>query len=238
MKSERETLERLSAVSGVKMSAQKQQEIWDTIEKKMAYLKPVSNRKRRLNVLGTSLAAVIAVAIIAGGFYTFSNHVATGTNNLGSTTASNLENPNNNGTQQNSSITNQQSQRNPLFDTTLKLPNGQTITPSRSVRWKDLNVILQIQDTPVNSPRYLGIVGNQSTVLSHTSVSTSAGTATLVLNERTPPAAAQSTTPTYEYWVIVYRSQYAYAIEAVVIGNQNHAKSEIMDLLNNWKVSD
>jgi alpha-tubulin suppressor-like RCC1 family protein len=129
-------------------------------------------------------------------------------------------------------------QTNPLFDTSLLLPNGQVVIPDQlvgktvinhSVRWKDLLISLQI-----SSPG--GILGNHSTVLSHTKVSTSAGIGTLILNERTPPAAAESTTPTYEYWVILNRSQYAYAIEATVIGNLDKAKNEVVELLNSWKV--
>ena len=136
-------------------------------------------------------------------------------------------------------ITKQSVQTNPLFDTSLVLPNGQVVTPDQlegqtvinhSVRWKDLLISLQI-----SSPGGW-VIGNHSTVLSHSSVSTSAGTATLVLNERTPPAAAESTTPTYEYWVISNRSQYTYAIEATVIGNLDKAKNEVMELLNSWKV--
>ena len=127
-------------------------------------------------------------------------------------------------------------QVNPLFDTTLTLPNGQIVTTSHAVDWKDLKVTLQIQGVPPKPDRYASIVGNHSSVLSHTTVSTSAGPATFVLNSRTPPAAAQSSTPTYEYWVIAYRSQYSYAIEAIVTGNVSRAKSEVMQLLQKWKV--
>ncbi len=145
-----------------------------------------------------------------------------------------------NGSVENASVNNNQSSKaNPLFNTNITLPNGQTVTSNISagaVRWKDIEVRLEIQSIPSHSPKYPEIVGNHSTILSHTNVSTSAGTATLVLNERTPPAAAKSTTPTYEYWVIVYKNQYAYCIVATVIGNRNNAKNEVMELLNNWKV--
>ncbi len=87
MKSEREILEKLAAVCEVKMSSQKQQEIWDNIEKEMDRMKPI-RPKRRSNIWGTSAAAVAAVAIFAGGFYAFSNHGGTGL-----TTASNDATP-------------------------------------------------------------------------------------------------------------------------------------------------
>jgi hypothetical protein len=139
-----------------------------------------------------------------------------------------------------SETTNPNLQTNPLFNMSLTLPNGQTLTPTNPglpVRWKDLEITLVIPDLPSHSPKYLEIVGNHSTVLSHTTISTSAGTATLVLNERTPPAADQSSVPpTYEYWLIVYGSPYAYAIDATIVGNRNNAKSEVMELVNNWKV--
>ncbi|KLU62373.1 hypothetical protein CEB3_c12340 [Peptococcaceae bacterium CEB3] len=127
-------------------------------------------------------------------------------------------------------------QANPLFRMTLTLPNGQIVTRDHPVTWKDILIWLQIPSLPTQSPRYAEILGNHSTVLSHSTVSTSAGPATLVLNKRTPPAAAQSTTPTYEYWVIAYRSQYAYAIEATVIGDRLKAKNEVMELVRNWQV--
>ncbi|MDR3584932.1 MAG: hypothetical protein P4L59_06345 [Desulfosporosinus sp.] len=134
-------------------------------------------------------------------------------------------------------LSNKNPQPNPLFNTTLTLPNGQTVTPDHEVQWKDLIVSLQIQSLPSPSPeQYLEILGNHSTALTHSNVSTSAGTATLVLNKRTPPATAKSTTSTYEYWVIVYGSQCTYAIEATVIGNRDSTKNEVMELLGNWKV--
>ena len=73
-------------------------------------------------------------------------------------------------------------QTNPLFDTTLTLPNRQIVTPDQldgqtvinhSVRWKDLLVSLQIMGLPNHGPQsYLEIVGNHSTVLSESNVST------------------------------------------------------------------
>ncbi len=157
-----------------------------------------------------------------------------GANKTNATITETTQNPEN--MESNSTTSNQNPLTNPLFDTTLTLPNGQTISPNQTVQWKDLFISLQIQSIPNHSPKYLEVIGNHSTVLSHSNVSTSAGTATIVLNERTPSAAAHSTTPTYEYWVIVYGSQYTYAIEATVNGKRNNAKNEVMELLKNWKV--
>lgn len=133
----------------------------------------------------------------------------------------------------------QKAQTNPLFQTSLTLPDGKVVTPNHSVRWKNLFIQLLITSLPpsyVTKERYATVVGNHSAVISHETVSTSAGKATLVFNDRTPPAASQSTTATYEYWVIVYRSQYAYAIEATIVGNRNNEKSEVLGLLRLWKV--
>lgn len=89
MKSERETLEKLEKMSTVQMSSQKQQEIWDNIEKEIDTMKPV-RAKRHASVWGTSAAAVAAVAVLAGGIYTFTNHGGTSTQtHPGTTTATN-----------------------------------------------------------------------------------------------------------------------------------------------------
>lgn len=74
MESEHNTLEKLSAVSDVKMSSHKQQEIWDDIEKEIDQMKPVRTKHRRSSLWGTGAAAVAAVALVAGGFYALANH--------------------------------------------------------------------------------------------------------------------------------------------------------------------
>ena len=131
----------------------------------------------------------------------------------------------------------QQSSSNPLFKTTLKLPNGKLVKPNDSVHWKDLSIQLLITSLPPSTTDgYRAVIGNHSTVISHERVSTSAGPATLVLNKRTQPAASKSNAVTYEYWVIVNGSQYTYAIDATVIGNLKKSKSEVMHLLQEWKV--
>ena len=137
----------------------------------------------------------------------------------------------------NNTTDNPQPQTNPLFQTILTLPNGEVVEPNRPVRWKDLSIQLLVTRLPhLKADGYKEVVGNHSTIISHKTISTSAGKATLVLNERTPPAASQSTSPTYEYWVIFYGGEYAYAVDAIIIGNRDRAKSEIMELLNHWKV--
>jgi len=87
MESERKALEKLSSVADVKMSSQKQQEIWDTIEKGIDQMKPVRTKHRRSSLWGAGAAAVAAVAIVAGGFYAaFSNHSANVTRSYNSVT--------------------------------------------------------------------------------------------------------------------------------------------------------
>ncbi|MCF8564626.1 hypothetical protein LLE49_07690 [Alicyclobacillus tolerans] len=133
----------------------------------------------------------------------------------------------------------QKVQVNPSLQTTLKLPNATIIAPNQTVQWKDLSIRLLVTSLPpsyVTTERYASVVGNHSTTVSHNTITTSAGKATLVLNKRTQPAASKSTAVTYEYWVIVYGSQYAYAIDATVIGNLNKARNEVIQLSQQWKV--
>lgn len=140
--------------------------------------------------------------------------------------------------QVNTKTNSQTAQSNPLFQTTLTLPNGVIISTDKVVKWKDLSIQLLVTNLPAPSNTtdgYKEIIGNHSTIISHEVVKTSAGNAVLVLNERTPPAATKSIVPTFEYWVIVYGRQYTYAINATIIGNREKAKSEIFSLLNRWK---
>lgn len=129
--------------------------------------------------------------------------------------------------------------QNSLFNTSLKLPNGDVVKPDKTVKWKDLSIQLIVTNLPsqISSPdKYKEIIGNHSTIISHEKVSFSGGKADLVLNKRTSPAVSKTTNETHEYWVIEYGSQYAYAIDATIIGNKDKAKSEVMELLKNWKV--
>jgi hypothetical protein len=132
-----------------------------------------------------------------------------------------------------------QPKKNSLFQTSLKLPNGDVVKPNKTVKWKDLSIQLIVTSLPsqMSSPdKYIGIIGNHSTIINHEKVSLSGGKADLVLIKRTSPAASQTTKETYEYWVIAYGSQYAYAIDATIIGNKDKAKNEVMTLLKTWKV--
>lgn len=93
MKSEQETVKKLSVMSSVSMSPHKQQEVWDNIEKEIEHMQPVRT-KRRSSVWGAGAAAVGAVALVVGGFYAYTNHGTSTIHNLpGTTTASNNTNP-------------------------------------------------------------------------------------------------------------------------------------------------
>lgn len=73
MKSELEILEKLSVASNVRMSTHKQQEIWSSIELQMEQASPLKSSKRRTTIIGTSAAAVAAVAILSGTLITVSH---------------------------------------------------------------------------------------------------------------------------------------------------------------------
>lgn len=136
---------------------------------------------------------------------------------------------------------NSQDGNNPSFQTSLTLPNGKVIKQTnQSVRWKNLSIqllITSLPPAPASKEGYRTIIGNHSTIISHEKVSTSAGKAKLVLNKRTQSAAAHSKETTYEYWVVVNKSHYAYAIKATIVGKRNNARNEVIQLLNQWKVS-
>ncbi|QSO47348.1 hypothetical protein [Alicyclobacillus mengziensis] len=125
---------------------------------------------------------------------------------------------------------------NPLFNTSLTLPNGQTVT-TKPVSWKDLKINLLVTSLPPNQD-YAAIVGNNAKIISHENVSTPAGPATFVYFQRTPPAAASGTGSalTNEFYVISYGQQYAYVIQATVTGDASTAKSELISLLQGWDV--
>lgn len=129
---------------------------------------------------------------------------------------------------------------NPLFDTTLTLPDGQIVkSDGRTVHWKDLTLNLRVTSLPpanAGIDGYLSIVGNHATIISHQSVSTYAGSAMLVYFQRSQPAAAQSSTVTNEYYVIFLGTQYAYVLDALPNGNSTTAKSELIGLLPQWKL--
>jgi hypothetical protein len=125
---------------------------------------------------------------------------------------------------------------NPLLNTSLTLPDGQTVT-TKPVAWKDLKLTVLATSLPP-SQNYAAVVGNHANIISHKNVSTSAGLATFVYFQRTPPAAASGTesTLTNDFYVISYGRQYAYVIQATATGNVSTAKSELMSLLQGWTV--
>jgi hypothetical protein len=131
-------------------------------------------------------------------------------------------------------------QSNPSFDTRLTLPDEQVVkSDGRTVHWKDLTLSLSVTSLPPTNAGidgYLSIVGNHATIISHQSVSTSAGSAMLIYFQRSQPAAAQSSAVTNQYYVIFLGSQYAYVLNAVPSGNSKTAKSEVIGLLPHWKL--
>lgn len=139
---------------------------------------------------------------------------------------------------QTTSSASQSNQSNP-FKTSLTLPNGTTVVPNQSVKWKGLTLQVMVTSLPVQSDsgdKYMEILGNQSTVKRHETVQTSIGKADLVWNERSQPAASTSQGVTDEYWLIRYGSQYAYAIEATFKGDPKAVRTELLHLSQNWEV--
>ncbi|CAM3814787.1 hypothetical protein [Alicyclobacillus pomorum] len=74
MTSERDILEKLSVVSNIRMSSQKQQEIWNNIQQEISQTKVIQTKKNKLkrysNIFAGGSAVVAAIAIVAG-LYTF-----------------------------------------------------------------------------------------------------------------------------------------------------------------------
>lgn len=128
----------------------------------------------------------------------------------------------------------------------LRLPNGTLLTTQKGdiaqVKWKDLDVSLQLLGVPSLYPYGQSVVGNHSQIISQQFISTPNGKAWFAFNKRTPPAASHSTKATYEYWVAMERTspstagQVDYCIEATVIGSLKKAKEEVLQLIANWKV--
>lgn len=136
---------------------------------------------------------------------------------------------------------------NPKFAvSTLRLPNGEVLTTQngsiQGVKWKDVDVYLQMLGATLQHPYGQSVVGNHSQILSQKFISTPNGKAWFALNKRTPPAASHSTKATYEYWVAMERTSAStgynidYCIEAVVIGDRTKAEGEVKQLVSNWTV--
>lgn len=86
MLSERETFEKLSAASDVKMSPKKQQEIWYNIEREWNNVKPRKNKvRRKIQEIKTVTAAAVAMLAIVGGGIGYEMHNTASTTQLDST---------------------------------------------------------------------------------------------------------------------------------------------------------
>ena len=129
---------------------------------------------------------------------------------------------------------------------TLLLPNGMLLStqPGSQMqsKWKDIEVSLQMPGVPPQYPYDQSVVGNHSQIIHQSFINTPNGKAWFALNERTPPAASESTKVTYEYWVAIERTSMTtgynvdYCIKATVVGNLRKAKQEVLQLVGNWKV--
>ncbi|MFD1676127.1 PASTA domain-containing protein [Alicyclobacillus fodiniaquatilis] len=91
MKSEQETLEKLSALAKVKMSAQKQKEIWEIIGIKIDETKP-RPVKYHISIWKTGAAVATAIVLAAGGVYAVSNKRAQFQNRAGQMTSAHQTN--------------------------------------------------------------------------------------------------------------------------------------------------
>ncbi|MFT8311996.1 MAG: hypothetical protein ABF629_12585 [Sporolactobacillus sp.] len=127
----------------------------------------------------------------------------------------------------------------PIYNTTLMLPNGKMVTGTNSEKWNGLSLQLIATDIPSGisgTDMRAYMISNHSSIISHETVPTSAGKADLILSKRGQPAAAHSSAATYEYWVIVHGQDHAYAIMAAFIDSQKDAKNALLTLLQNWHV--
>ncbi|MCO7125382.1 hypothetical protein NIE88_06325 [Sporolactobacillus shoreicorticis] len=125
------------------------------------------------------------------------------------------------------------------FNVTLRLPNEKIVTERHPGKWNDLFIQFTAADIPKgssNSDVHAYTISNHSSIVSDETIATSAGKADLSLSKREQPAAAHSSAAAYEFWVIIYGQEHAYAIEAVFSGRQSAAKNSLLNLLQNWHV--
>lgn len=129
------------------------------------------------------------------------------------------------------------------FASQLTLPSGRVLKAGYGTKWRDIAVALLIEGVPRNSPYGYALVGNHSNILQQSFIETPVGRAYFVLNERTPPAASGSTTPTFEYWIAVFRpyrkdpsQDLAYSIVAQIIGRRRQARAEVLELTRHWRI--
>ncbi|MCL6600459.1 MAG: hypothetical protein K6T81_17245 [Alicyclobacillus macrosporangiidus] len=121
------------------------------------------------------------------------------------------------------------------FGTYLPLPDGQVATPDHPVHWQGLQVSLQVQGLPPEASRDQQIVGNHAEIRHRSEVTTGAGPGVLLEVDRTTPA-AQTPSTTKEWWVVVYRPTWAYAIVVTGPGDPNAIRSQVIDLARRWHV--
>ncbi len=133
----------------------------------------------------------------------------------------------------------------PIAASTLRLPNGKVLSTAgvmRAVQWQDVAVLILVTGAVPEHPYGLSAVGNHSRILSQTFVETPDGKAWFALNERTPPAAEPHGPTTYEYWAVMARPSGSpgididYCVEAVVTGDRQRARAEVLGLLAGWRV--
>lgn len=137
---------------------------------------------------------------------------------------------------------------NPAFPThSVTLPDGRVLCSSATtpvVEGKHARIELTAVAVRLDYvPHAQFVVGNHAEVLSEEKVLTAAGEATLAFVRRTPPAASSDKTPTYEYWLFVWRTYpqrkdmaLAEAIRAVIVGQPAKARQEVLDLATTWQV--
>jgi hypothetical protein len=122
------------------------------------------------------------------------------------------------------------------FDTYLPLPDGQVATPYHPVQWQGLQASLQVEGLPSEVSGEQEIVGNHAEIRHRSQVTTAAGAGVLLEVDRTPPAAAKTSNTRKEWWVVVYRPTWAYALVVTGSGNPDAIRSQVIGLAKRWHV--
>lgn len=126
-----------------------------------------------------------------------------------------------------------------LFASSLVLPDGTTVTSTHSGVWHHIRFAIAIQAAVSGSgsgPRYATVIDNHSTVNQHSKFNTAEGPADFLAVTMTPPAASESNIPTYQYWVIVFKSHYTYAIVATVNALSPSAAEAVRNATKHWTI--
>jgi hypothetical protein len=136
-----------------------------------------------------------------------------------------------------------------LYDQSLVFPDGKVITSSdqEAYNWKGLSIRLcsPMTDGSFDTLAQTEVVlANHCQIVSRQPINLALGQATLVLVDRTPPAASGLNMVTHECWLILFHpdpekdgDQIAYAIWAR-LGNvsSSDATSEILQLAKGWNI--